>query len=92
MNGSTQYADDLLASFEEEVRNVEAAWIDAEFAAIIAASWDVTPPPPPKMPSGIPARWFHSGPRQSAPLQRWPRPHRTTSAGRRTARSPPAVA
>jgi len=92
MNGNTQYADDLLASLEDEVRNVETAWINAEFAAIIAASWDATPPPPPKTPSGIPARWPDSGPRPSALLRRWPRPHRTASAGRRTQRSPPAAA
>ena len=92
MFGNTQYADDQLASLEDEVRNVEAAWIDAEFAAIIAASWDANPPPPPQPPSGIPARWFDSGSRIPALLQRWPRPHRTASEGRRTQRSPPAVA
>jgi len=92
MNGNTQYADDLLASFEEEVRTVEAAWIDAEFAAIIAASWDTTPPPPPRTPSGIPARWPDRGPAPPAPLQRWPRPHRAASEGRPTQRSPPAAA
>jgi len=91
MNGNTQYADDLLASLEEEVRNVEAAWFDAEFAAIIAAGWDATPPPPPKTPSGIPAQWPDRGHRPSAPLQRWPRPHRIASEGRPTQRSPPAV-
>jgi hypothetical protein len=91
MNGSTQYADDLLASLEEEVRTVEAAWIDAEFAAIIAAGWDATPPPPPKTPSGIPARWPDHGPAPTAPRRRWPHPHRAASEGRATQRSPPAV-
>jgi len=90
MNGNTHYADDLLTSLEDEVRNVDTAWIDAEFAAIIAANWDATPPPPPKTPSGIPARWPATGPRSRALLQRWPRPHRTASAGRRKQRSPPA--
>jgi len=92
MNGNTQFADDLLASLEEEVRNVEAAWMDAEFAAIIAAGWDATPPPPPKTPSGIPARWPDRGPGPSAPPQRCPRPHRTALEGHPTQRSPPAVA
>ncbi len=91
MNGSAQYADDLLASLEEEVRTVEAAWIDAEFAAIIAAGWDATPPPPPKTPSGIPARWPDRRPAPSAPRRRSPRPNRTVSEGRATQRSPPAV-
>jgi len=92
MNGSTQHADDQLASLEDEVRNVEAAWIDAEFTAIIAANWDATPPPPPKTPSGIPARWFDSGSRMPALLLRRPRPHRTASETRTTQRSPPAAA
>lgn len=92
MNGSTRRADDLLALLEEEVGSVEAEWFDAEFAAIIAASWDATPPPPPNPPSAVRARWAGSAARPAPHLQRRPQPRRTSSEGRRRQRSPPAVA
>ena len=35
--------DEVLDALEDELRDIEAAWVDAEFDAIIAANWEAEP-------------------------------------------------
>ena len=46
-----------VGSLEEELRGIEAAWINAEFEALIAENWNSEPPRPPEPPVCLPARW-----------------------------------
>jgi hypothetical protein len=58
--------DPVLGLLEDQLFE-SSEWVDAEFAAIIAANWDQEPPEPPGQPTGLPYRW--TSPRRP----RWPR-------------------
>jgi hypothetical protein len=68
----------------------DSLWVDAEFAAIIAANWDIEPPDPPTPPTVLPARWGRSG-RPVGPRSEHQRPTEQVMAGdhHRRQRSPP---
>ena len=57
--------EELLGLLEDQLCE-NSEWVDAEFAAIIAANWDHEPPEPPGQPTGLPYRW--ASPRRT----RWP--------------------
>ena len=39
--------DEIVDTLEDELHDIEAAWVDDEFDAIISANWESEPPPPP---------------------------------------------
>lgn len=84
--------DQVLDTLEDELRDIEAAWIDAEFDAMIAANWEAEPPPPPKMPRRVDRRWNNNHRRLNlADVRRdQARPRLNTKPTSRQ-RSPPAV-
>jgi hypothetical protein len=78
-----------VGSLEEELRGIEAAWIDAEFEALIAANWKTEPPRPPEPPVCLPARWPNERHAAQAGSRRPPRPEQVASRNRARQRSPP---
>jgi hypothetical protein len=78
-----------VGSLEEELRGIEAAWINAEFEALIAANWKTEPPPPPQPPACLPARYPNERHAARAGSHRPPKPQQVASRSRGRQRSPP---
>ena len=90
MTETAPYEDvGAVGSLEEELRGIEAAWINAEFEALIAANWKTEPPRPPEPPVCLPARWPNEGHAARAGSRRPPRPQQVASRSRGRQRSPP---
>lgn len=85
----TTSADNLeLELLEADLDELEAAWIDEEFAAIIALNW-AGEPPSPTLPGRLPARWPGRGPADPPAQQGCGGPRRLAAARPSRQRSPP---
>lgn len=73
---------------DTDVHDWEQAWVDDEFAAIVAANWQGEPPTP-TFPGNLPPRWNRPEPWRRPEPRRWPAARRLAPASRGRQRSPP---
>ncbi len=83
--------EDTDGAIEKAWDDIEAAWFDAEFAALTAAEWPDEPPKPPVRSRPLRSRWWPERPVDGLALQHQDRPGEPLSSSLYSyQRSPPS--